>query len=496
MKKTIILIAALLLLSFGCGSEQENNIQTENIQSEPETVQTETEASGEAVDNNVLNQAINQAQNIDNIINESNESISQNPIKENNISENTIQNENTNSSIQKELAQIESKSLEFENADWGSMSQQDMNLHTMNWYQLWDDELNSLWKRLSSELDEDTKARLLTEQREWIDRKEKNIIGAGASSYGGSLQPQIEYATAQGMTRVRTYILAEYLAKAKNEPFTMPDEIMEIMDFEDPKLEDTFDLFKGQWDYAEGKTGSIFFERSKESAKGVAGSSWTVYTTDNVIMSDLNVYGYTHDCILFKLSESGKDTFYYLETQYDDSVYLSIGNSLDAMDTYIKLERPSKAAKAVEQDITDENILTATLDGENIIFCQEYAKSSSEGFEASYISDARFHYTRNCSHLSVDIWKGTCLQDSQGYQNNSSYDYNDISDNNTKSICPKCNGTGKVICSYCNGTGQLVHHKHGTDLGHGSKGYDVKVKCGCNNGYYKCSRCAGSGYID
>ena len=86
-------------------------------------------------------------------------------------------------SIQDELAKVEVMSCEYENADWGSMGQQEMNQLTAQWYQLWDDELNSLWRRLSEELDGETKAKVLDEQRAWIKRKEENIRGAGAAAF-------------------------------------------------------------------------------------------------------------------------------------------------------------------------------------------------------------------------------------------------------------------------------------------------------------------------
>jgi len=70
--------------------------------------------------------------------------------------------------IQDELARIELKSLEFENADWDSMPQQEMNQLTGQWYMLWDEELNSLWGRLSDELDAQKKTEVLEEQRAWI----------------------------------------------------------------------------------------------------------------------------------------------------------------------------------------------------------------------------------------------------------------------------------------------------------------------------------------
>ena len=106
-------------------------------------------------------------------------------------------------------------SCEYENADWGSMGQQEMNQLTAQWYQLWDDELNSLWRRLSEELDGETKAKVLDENGHRIKRKEENIRGAGAAAFGGSLQPQLENSTAEEMTRARAYILAGYLADVR-----------------------------------------------------------------------------------------------------------------------------------------------------------------------------------------------------------------------------------------------------------------------------------------
>ncbi|MDE5598773.1 MAG: DUF1311 domain-containing protein, partial [Lachnospiraceae bacterium] len=149
---------------------------------------------------------------------------------------NDIEEKSEAESIQDEIAKVEAKSCEYENADWGSMGQQEMNQLTAQWYQLWDDELNSLWSRLSDELDAETKAKVLDEQRAWIKRKEENVIGAGAEAFGGSLQPQLENSAAEEMTRARAYILAGYLADVRNESFTIPSEIRESIDMADISL--------------------------------------------------------------------------------------------------------------------------------------------------------------------------------------------------------------------------------------------------------------------
>jgi len=138
--------------------------------------------------------------------------------------------ENGEESIQDEIARIEQQSREHCDIDSGDMTQMDMNIHSAQWYQLWDDELNSLWSRLSDELDPETKAKVLEEQRAWIKRKEENVKAAGAESLGGSIQPLLESETAAEMTRARVYILAGYLAEVRNEEFIISPEIQESLD--------------------------------------------------------------------------------------------------------------------------------------------------------------------------------------------------------------------------------------------------------------------------
>jgi len=238
-------------------------------------------------------------------------------------------------SIQDEIAKVEVKSCEYENADWGSMGQQEMNQLTAQWYQLWDDELNSLWSRLSDELDAETKAEILDEQRAWIKRKEGNVKVAGAAAFGGSLQPQLENSTAEEMTRARAYILAGYLADVRNEAFTIPSEIQESIDMADPSLNDVFKKFEGQWIFDKERGACVGIERTEMCAYGVEGSEWTVWVTGGDIISDLDVYGYTENNIIFKIAHDGYDAFYELSFNQADSINFAFGTSLDTMDDVI-----------------------------------------------------------------------------------------------------------------------------------------------------------------
>lgn len=246
-----------------------------------------------------------------------------------------IEEKDETESIQDEIARVEVQSCEYENADWSSMGQQEMNQLTAQWYQLWDEELNSLWSRLSDELDAETKATVLDEQRAWIKRKEENVKGAGAAAFGGSLQPQLENSTAEEMTRARAYILAGYLADARNESFTIPSEIQESIDIADLSLNDVFEKFEGQWIFDRDRGACVGIERTETCAYGVEGSNWTVWVTGGDIISDLDVYGYTENNIIFKIPHDGYDAFYELSFNMANSINFAFGTSIDTLEEVI-----------------------------------------------------------------------------------------------------------------------------------------------------------------
>ena len=234
--------------------------------------------------------------------------------------------ENHVESIQEEIARVEEQSREHCDIDSSNMGQQEMNYHSAQWYKLWDDELNSLWSRLSDELDAETKARVLEEQRAWIKRKEGNATAAGVQALGGSLQPLLESETAAEMTRARVYVLAGYLAEVRNEAFTISPEIQESLDAAEPNLDDVFAQFEGQWIFDERRGACVGVERTENCAYAVEGSNWTIWVTGGDLFSDLDVYGYTERNILFKLSSG---TYYNLSFGMDGELFLEYMPSLE-----------------------------------------------------------------------------------------------------------------------------------------------------------------------
>ena len=298
--------------------------------------------------------------------------------------------ENEVESIQEEIARIEEQSREHCDIDSSNMGQQEMNQHSAQWYQLWDDELNSLWSRLSDELDAETKAKVLEEQRAWIKRKEGNATAAGVQALGGSLQPLLESETAAEMTRARVYVLAGYLAEVRNESFTISPEIQESLDAAEPNLDDVFSKFEGQWIFDKSRGACVGVERTENCAYGVEGSNWTIWVTGGDLFSDLDVYGYTEQNILFKLSSGA---YYNLSFGMEGELFLEYMPSLE-MEAYEDFEtiicNPFAEKEAIDysgmytdtqgtEDIYSELILVRQADGSYIYAMSLYRLTFIEG---------------------------------------------------------------------------------------------------------------------
>ena len=78
-------------------------------------------------------------------------------------------------------------------------------------FQVWDNELNSVWKRLENTLSKDAMDRLRAEERTWISQKEKAMQQEAAAFGGGSMASMAYAEKGTELTRARVYVLAEYL---------------------------------------------------------------------------------------------------------------------------------------------------------------------------------------------------------------------------------------------------------------------------------------------
>lgn len=279
----------------------------------------------EASQNNVSlkNETIEEMNTDENVIQTSEENTTMGTDTKEDLDNNRIK------SILEEMAEIESKSLEYENGNW-NIPQQEMNALSGEWYTLWDEELNILWGQLNMTLSENEMSGILEEQMAWMKRKEQNMIAAGYDAYGGTLQPLLESSVAKDMTRARSYILAEYLADAYGENYTIPTDIKDSFADVDPSLDSVFESFResGTLD------GDVDFnintiEESPFSDNFEEGIKWIFWYFNSDVLTDSDVYAFTNNRIIFE-----KDGIYYvLERGRDDNrIIISTGTDLLYMD--------------------------------------------------------------------------------------------------------------------------------------------------------------------
>ena len=128
------------------------------------------------------------------------------------------------SSLQEELTAVAKLSEQFDKLAEAANTQFEMNASAKWFYVIWDKELNSLWSRISSQANAQTKEQLLSEQRNWVSMKEEVTLEyIGSSEEGGSMYPVQQYGFWEEITRNRVYVLANALAKIKGESFNMPE---------------------------------------------------------------------------------------------------------------------------------------------------------------------------------------------------------------------------------------------------------------------------------
>ncbi|MBR4731842.1 MAG: DUF1311 domain-containing protein [Lachnospiraceae bacterium] len=130
----------------------------------------------------------------------------------------------SSASVQEELKAVAKIAEQFDKLAGAANTQVEMNQSSKWFYVIWDKELNSLWSRISSQADAQTKEELLADQRNWVSMKEEvTLENIGSSEENGSMYPVLQYGFWEEITRNRVYVLANALAKIKGESFAMPE---------------------------------------------------------------------------------------------------------------------------------------------------------------------------------------------------------------------------------------------------------------------------------
>lgn len=127
-------------------------------------------------------------------------------------------------SLQEELKNIEKVIQKYNSLAEAAQTQGEMSISSKWFFIIWDTELNSIWDRFSNSADQQTRENVLADQRNWIDMKEEAVLeNVGFSEENGSMYPLLVNSFLGEITKNRTYVLANELAKIKGESFIMPE---------------------------------------------------------------------------------------------------------------------------------------------------------------------------------------------------------------------------------------------------------------------------------
>lgn len=216
MKKRIYSMILILMtgLCAGCGKE---GVKNNNTGIESESSQVEDSVSFENTEN-TENTEYN-----DVVLNEETETDFTYDYSED-IKADVDNVVSGSASLQDELENIENIVKKYTPLAQAAETQTEMNLSSRWFFDIWDTELNNLWSRFSDLADPQTKEKILTEQRNWIDMKEEvTLLDIGSYEENGSMYPLLQNSYLEEITKNRAYVIANELAKIKGESFVMPE---------------------------------------------------------------------------------------------------------------------------------------------------------------------------------------------------------------------------------------------------------------------------------
>lgn len=208
-------------------------------------------------------------------------------------------------SLKEELEQV--ATLEAMYSDISAETQVEMTAVASLGAQVWDAELNSLWRRISNEFEESKKEEVLAEQRKWNGIKETAASGMTIMYEGGSIQPQIYNMELAEILKNRCYILASIYGESKGETVAIPTR-SEYGAYVDNQ--DTNDVYSALYIYEGMESGSVGVEIEIYRL-----SSWMGYAEKNgdgydFVSDDDTLKGtitYGNDGATFTVTESTND---------------------------------------------------------------------------------------------------------------------------------------------------------------------------------------------
>lgn len=231
------------------------------------------------------------------------------------LSDTSDDDDHEEGTIEKELAEIEQKDAGKKELLSRAKTQGDINRNTEDRYELWDDELTSIWNRLSDEKKEE----LEVDKNRWEKQLKANGVAARIEYLNGAMAVSEEISNKKNMTRKRVYELAAYLAEEKGESFEIPEKVKEDIESRDTKLDDVFKEFEGEWTITKNGDGDIVIKSLDASADGEAKWSFSYMGYE---FTDLDVYGFSDNNIILFYNHREKEapSYCWMHTDKDSDL--------------------------------------------------------------------------------------------------------------------------------------------------------------------------------
>lgn len=188
-------------------------------------------------------------------------------------------------SLQEELENIEKIIQKYTPLAEAAQTQIEMNVSSKWFFIIWDTELNNLWNRFSNSANPQTKEKILAEQRNWIAMKEEvTLLSIGSSEENGSMYPLLQNSFLEEITRNRSYVLANELARINGEFFVMPERSAKYGLFVDNQRTDnvySFLITQQGWDGNDEAVISIYRQGEARGTFIDNGNGELTFTSDD-----------------------------------------------------------------------------------------------------------------------------------------------------------------------------------------------------------------------
>ncbi|KAI4445835.1 hypothetical protein C823_000352 [Eubacterium plexicaudatum ASF492] len=299
MKKRLYMMTLILMagLCIGCGKERK---ESKDLNIESRSSQVEEQSGPESRENNDIE--LNDKSNVDFTYDYSGD-----------IKADVDDVVSGSASLQKELENIEKIIEKYTLLAEAAQTQGEMNISSEWFFVIWDTELNNLWGRFGNCADQQTKEKMLKEQRNWIAMKEEvTLLNLGSVEENGSIYPALQNSFLEKITKNRAYVLANELAKIKGESFVMPEKSAKYGLFVDNQ--GTGNVYSSLitrqgWEGNDEAIISIYRQGKKEGTFVDNGNGELTFTSDDgSIKGIIKINGW--DGASFKVTEtSGESVF-------------------------------------------------------------------------------------------------------------------------------------------------------------------------------------------